>query len=89
MTPSKRDPLDTLLTLAADVLAQVEAGHRDAVRLETGTRTVATAVRDRKFTAEQSAHLRQLLESMRATGQHVIDLTTEYERKLAALRQLR
>ena len=73
MVPTNNDPPDALLAIATDLLAQIEAQHRVATRLEDTTRQLGRGGRDRGSIAApvevlraQIRALRDLLDSERA-----------------------
>jgi hypothetical protein len=70
--PFNTDPPDALLAIATDLLAQAEALHRSATRLEHSVRHRARGTRDR----EQVRAMRDLFEAERV-------LLDELERELS------
>jgi hypothetical protein len=84
--PFNTNPPDPLLAIATDLLAQVEAQHRSATRLEHSVRQLSSAARDRSISALMPVHqirdqvqrLRDLFEAERA-------LLDEFERQLTGV----
>jgi len=80
LVPTKTEPLDVLLAIATDLLAQTEAQHRTAIRLED---TLRRGARDRAtrpptdLVRDQLRVLRDLFEAERG-------LIDELERQLSS-----
>ncbi len=85
--PAKSEHLDVLLAIATDLLAQSEAQHRTATRLESGLRQVsreARLARDRNRAAPLIDAVRDQMRALRELVDAECSLLEELERALAS-----
>jgi hypothetical protein len=80
--PSRNEPLDALLAIATDLLAQTEAQQRTAIRLEQSARELSRNTRDRAGAAPPIGLLREQLRAMRDLFEAERALLDELEREL-------
>ena len=88
--PFKSEPLDTLLAIATDLLAQSEAQQRTATRLEHSLRQLSRATRlarERRTVAPSVDAVREHTRAKRALVDAERTLLDEIERELAAASQ--
>ena len=77
------DPIDALLVIALDLLAQTEAQHRAARRLERATQILAESVREKGHLDDQKAHqVRQHLNAIRDMSDGERTLLRDFDREL-------
>jgi len=81
---SHPEPLDALLAIATDLLAQSEAQQRTARRLEESARKLAHIVRERGGVGPGLDLLRSHIAAMRVVVDGERALLDELERELAA-----
>jgi hypothetical protein len=81
--PSKSEPLDVLLAIATDLLAQAEAQHRTATRLEDAARQLSRGVRDRATPVPPISVVREQVRTMRDLSEAQRTLLDELERQLS------
>jgi hypothetical protein len=83
--PAKTDPLDVLHAIATDLLAQAEAQHRTATRLEQTAREFSrgVSVHDRASVRPPFGMLRGHLRAMRDLFEAERGLLEELERELS------
>ena len=84
MAYSHPEPLDALLAIATDLLAQSEAQQRTARRLEESARKLAHIVRERGGVGPGLDLLRSHIAAMRVVVDGERALLDELERELAA-----
>jgi len=80
---SHPEPLDALLAIATDLLAQSEAQQRTARRLEEAARKLAHIVRERGGAGPGLELLRSHIAAMRAVVDGERALLDELEREIA------
>jgi len=80
---SNPEPLDALLAIATDLLAQSEAQHRCARRLDEAARQLARLARERGGIGPALDLLRERLAAMRGMVDSERALIDELERELA------
>jgi hypothetical protein len=84
--PSQPPQADALLALALDLLAQAEAHHRAANRLEVATRSLARGAQTRgSFDADQVRQVRAQAIALDDLSTANRNLLTEFSRELDAL----
>ena len=82
--PFNTDPPDPLLAIATDLLAQVEAQHRTAARLEHSIRMLSRGLRDRASGVPLPVeHVREHVRAMRDLFEAERVLLDELERELS------
>ena len=81
VTP-KTEPLDPRLAIATDLLAQIEARHRAATRLQEAARQLSRGARDRATATPPMNQLRDQLRVMRDLFDTERALLDEFEREL-------
>ena len=85
--PARSEPLDALLAIATDLLAQAEAQHRTATRLEAALRQLSRDIRVARERATVTPGVDQVREQIRVMRE-LVDaeraLLDELERELAA-----
>jgi hypothetical protein len=79
--PFNTDPPDPLLAIATDLLAQAEARHRTATRLEYSIRQLSRGSRDRSSVSIE--HIREHLRAMHDLTEAERSLLDELERELS------
>ena len=83
MVPTNNEPLDALLAIATDLLAQIEAQRRIATRLEDATRQLGRGGRDRRSMVEPVDVVRKQIRAMRDLLDSERALLDELEQQLA------
>ena len=83
LVPSKTEPPDVLLAIATDLLAQAEAQHRMAARLEHAARQLSGGARERVPVVPPIDRVRDQLRVMRDLFDAERVLLEEFERELA------
>ena len=81
--PFNTDPPDALLAIATDLLAQAEAQHRSATRLEHSVRQRLRGTRDRASGMPLMEQVREQVRAMRDLFEAERALLDELERELA------
>jgi hypothetical protein len=81
LVPFNTDPPDPLLAIATDLLAQAEARHRTATRLEYSIRQLSRGSRDRSSVSIE--HIREHLRAMHDLTEAERTLLDELERELS------
>jgi hypothetical protein len=81
--PFNTDPPDALLAIATDLLAQAEALHRSATRLEHSVRHRARGTRDREGVMPAIERVREQVRAMRDLFEAERVLLDELERELS------
>jgi hypothetical protein len=79
--PFNTDPPDALLAIATDLLAQAEARHRTATRLESSVRQLSRGPRDRPSVSIE--HIREHVRAIRDLIEAERTLLDELERELS------
>jgi hypothetical protein len=82
VVPTNSDSPDALLAIATDLLAQIEAQHRVATRLEDTTRQLGRGGRDRGSIAAPLDVLREQIRSMRELHDSERALLDELEQQI-------
>jgi hypothetical protein len=82
LVASKTEPLDARLAIATDLLAQIEARHRAATRLQEAARQLSRGPRDRASASQPINQLRVQLRVMRDLFDTERALLDELERGL-------
>ena len=85
--PFNTDPPDALLAIATDLLAQAEAQHRSATRLEHFVRQRSRGTRERVSVVPPIEHVREQVRAMRDLFEAERVLLDELERELSSARQ--
>ena len=81
--PFNTDPPDPLLAIATDLLAQAEARHRTATRLESSIRQRSRGTRDRASVMPPIEQVREQVRAMRDLFEAERALLDELERELS------
>jgi hypothetical protein len=76
------DPPDALLAIATDLLAQAEAQHRTATRLERSVRQLSRGASDRAIVMPSIEQAREYVRAMREVFEAERALLDEIERGL-------
>jgi hypothetical protein len=84
LVATNTEPLDVRLALATDLLAQIEARHRAAIRLQEAARQLSRSARDRATAVPPIAQLRDQLRVMRDLFDAERALLDELEREVSS-----
>ena len=88
MVPGKAEPLDALIAIATDLLAQAEAQHRTTTRLEVALRQLtreSRAPRDQANVPPAIEMLRRHVRTLRELFETECALLDELERELGGV----
>ena len=84
LVAQKTDSLDPRLAIATDLLAQIEARHRAATRLQEAARRLSRGARDRASATPPMTQLRDQLRVMRDLFDTERALLDELEREVSS-----